>query len=210
MTDLSDKAVSIKGNQYVLVKDRISAFIEDHKTGSIRTELVSYANGQAVVKAIVVPDVSAPERYFTGYSQAKESDGYINKSAALENCETSAVGRALAMMGIGVIDSVASADEMHKAGVTAPALTEMKNAVVSQTSVKPTVAVEPAEESPEERVMGETMAEVLEPKVCELHHKEMKQRENRKTGAIFYDHRSKNPAGEWIRCEGEGWQPSTF
>jgi transcriptional regulator NrdR family protein len=39
----------------------------------------------------------------------------VNKTAALENAETSAVGRALAMMGIGVIESIASVDEINKA-----------------------------------------------------------------------------------------------
>jgi hypothetical protein len=39
----------------------------------------------------------------------------VNKTSALENAETSAVGRACAFAGIGVIDSIASADEVHKA-----------------------------------------------------------------------------------------------
>ena len=51
-----------------------------------------------IVKAFVVPDVDKPQRMFTGYSQAKRGDGFINKTSALENAETSAVGRALAMM----------------------------------------------------------------------------------------------------------------
>lgn len=111
--------ISIKGRDYVLVKDRISYFNETYQNGSIRTELVSDAWGKWVVKATVIPDVANPERSFTGYSQADEASSVINKQAGLENSETSAVGRALAMMGIGVIESVASADEMHKAGVGA-------------------------------------------------------------------------------------------
>lgn len=107
--------VSIQGKDYVLVKDRVLAFNDMFKNGMIETALVSYQNGQVVIKAKVVPDVKVPERYFTGYSQEKEGQGYINKTSALENAETSAVGRALAMMGIGVIESVASADEMNKA-----------------------------------------------------------------------------------------------
>jgi len=70
-----------------------------------------------VIKAQIIPDIETPDRYFTGYSQAKWGEGMVNKTSALENAETSAVGRALAMLGIGVIDSVASADEMTKAGV---------------------------------------------------------------------------------------------
>ena len=118
MQELKDKAISIKGKQYVLVSDRILFFNENFPNGSITTELVSEpTSDHIVIKATVLPDSNSPQRIFTGYSQAKIGDGMVNKTAALENAETSAVGRALATMGIGVLDSVASADEMAKAGV---------------------------------------------------------------------------------------------
>ena len=120
MTDqqLQDKAISIKGKDYVLVSDRIIYFNETYKNGCIKTALVSQPDAEMVViKAQIIPDIETPDRYFTGYSQAKWGEGMVNKTSALENAETSAVGRALAMLGIGVIDSVASADEMTKAGV---------------------------------------------------------------------------------------------
>jgi len=117
--DLKEKAIDIKGKNYVLVSDRVIYFNETYLKGSIKTQLVSQPEAQMVViKAIVIPDITIPERYFTGYSQATWGDGNVNKTSALENCETSAVGRALAMMGIGVIDSIASVDEMKKAGVS--------------------------------------------------------------------------------------------
>lgn len=114
--DLKEKAVDIKGKKYVLVADRISYFNETYKKGSIVTDLISPPdNNRFVIQAIVTPDVDVPQRKFTGYSQAVIGEGMVNKTAALENAETSAVGRALAMMGIGVVESIASADEMHKA-----------------------------------------------------------------------------------------------
>lgn len=121
MTNLKDKAIDIKGKKYVLVSDRILAFNEIFPNGSISTELVSEASADMVViKATVLPSYETPQRIFTGYSQATWGDGYINKTSALENCETSAVGRALAMMGIGVIDSIASVDEINKAQTQKP------------------------------------------------------------------------------------------
>lgn len=112
MTDLKDKAVKIQGKDYVLVSDRVLYFNEAYPDGSIETELVSSWDSElVVVKATVSPD---GKRKFTGYSQAVVGNGYINKTSALENCETSAVGRALGMMGIGVIESIASADELKK------------------------------------------------------------------------------------------------
>lgn len=113
---LKEKAIDIKGKKYVQVSDRILYFNETYPNGSIETKLVSAPGADMViVKAKVTPDLEKPIRYFTGYSQAVWGDGVVNKTAALENCETSAVGRALGMMGIGVLESVASADEVYKA-----------------------------------------------------------------------------------------------
>lgn len=114
--DLKEKAVDIKGKKYVLVADRVLYFNESYQNGSIETFLVSHPDAERViVKARVTPDCDKSQRYFTGYSQATIGAGYINKTAALENAETSSVGRALALMGIGVIDSIASVDEIKKA-----------------------------------------------------------------------------------------------
>lgn len=112
---LKAKAVKIQGKDYVMVSDRVLFFNEEYKKGSIQTELVRYENKQIIIKAKVTPDTEKPERYFTGYAQEIEGSGFINKTSALENAETSAIGRALAMMGIGVIESIASADEINKA-----------------------------------------------------------------------------------------------
>ena len=113
--ELKEKAIDIKGKAYVLVSDRVLYFNENYPNGAITTERFTEWEME-VVKATVIPNVDNPARCFTGYSQAKWWDGYINKTSALENAETSAVGRAMAFMWIGVIDSIASADEMKKAG----------------------------------------------------------------------------------------------
>jgi hypothetical protein len=116
--DLKEKAIQFKGKAYVQVKDRVDFFNTEYPNGCIKTELLSQPNDNVVVfKAIATPDAEIPERYFTGYSQARwdDTNSFVNKTSALENAETSAVGRALAFMGIGVIDSVASIDEVNKA-----------------------------------------------------------------------------------------------
>lgn len=114
--DLKDKAVDIKGKKYVLVSDRVIFFNENYPNGSIETNLLSeVANKNIFMRATVTPDTKNPDRKFIGHAQEVVGDGYINKTSALENAETSAVGRALAMMGIGVIDSIASVDEINKA-----------------------------------------------------------------------------------------------
>lgn len=120
MTDksLKEKAIDIKGKKYVLVSDRVLYFNEHYPNWSIQTTRES-AGDMEIVKAFVVPDMEQPNRMFTWYSQAKRGDGFINKTSALENAETSAVGRALAMMWIWVIDSIASVDEINKAEAAA-------------------------------------------------------------------------------------------
>lgn len=112
MENLREKAINIKGKDYVLVSDRILAFNEAYDKGDIKT---SYEYLSELKMFIVKAEVISEKGTFTGMSQAVVGDGYINKTSALENAETSAVGRALGMMGIGVLDSVASADEINKA-----------------------------------------------------------------------------------------------
>ena len=121
MTELKDKAIDIKWKKYVLVSDRVRYFNENYPNWCIQTERFLEWDME-IFKATVIPDIEKPERYFTWYSQAKrvkELDPKkkmdVNLTSALENAETSAVWRALAFMWIGVIDSIASADEMKKA-----------------------------------------------------------------------------------------------
>ena len=111
--NLKEKAVKIQGKDYVLVSDRVIYFNETYPDGYIKTKLLTEPTSPTiVVKAFVSPD---GKKVFTGHAQEVVGQGFINKSSALENAETSAVGRALAMMGIGVIDSIASVDEIKKA-----------------------------------------------------------------------------------------------
>ena len=121
MTELKDKAIDIKWKKYVLVSDRVIYFNENYPNWCIQTERYLEWDME-IFKATVIPDIEKPERYFTWYSQAKrvkELDPKkkmdVNLTSALENAETSAVWRALAFMWIGVIDSIASADEIKKA-----------------------------------------------------------------------------------------------
>ena len=111
--DLKDKAILIKNKSYVQVKDRILALAEEGKY-SIETDYEYFADRKMwVVKA----KLSYNGQVYTGLAQEVESDNYkeVNHSSALENAETSAVGRACAMAGIGVLDSIASVDEINKA-----------------------------------------------------------------------------------------------
>ena len=110
---MSLKSVNIRGGKtYNLVEGRIAVLIQSYPRCSISTEIIGDPSERVIMKARVTPDTDRPERYFVGHSQAKW-EGNINSNAALENAETSAIGRALAAMGLG---GGASYDEMIKCG----------------------------------------------------------------------------------------------
>ena len=106
--------VEIHGKQYVTVDERVKEFHKLYPNGSIRTDLIELTD-RFIIKAEVCPDVSNRMRIFTGYAYEMVGSSQINKTSALENCETSAIGRALGILGIGIDGSIASADEVENA-----------------------------------------------------------------------------------------------
>ena len=107
------KTTEIKGKNYAEVNQRIKAFRMLYPNGSISTNIESLENGVVVMKATVKDE---DEHVLgTGYAYEKESSSFINKTSYIENCETSAVGRALGMLGIGIDTSVASYEEVSNA-----------------------------------------------------------------------------------------------
>lgn len=107
------KRVDIKGKQYAQVPGRIQAFRSLWPEGSIQTEIISMMDDVVVMKATISDETG--RILATGMAYEKESSSYINKTSYIENCETSAVGRALGMLGIGSEDSVASSEEVTNA-----------------------------------------------------------------------------------------------
>lgn len=107
------KAIDVKGKGYVQVNERVKGFRELCPGGRIETEIVSLEDGVVTMKAYVTDDNG--RLLATGYAQEKETSSYINKTSFIENCETSAVGRALGWCGIGVDGSMASAEEVANA-----------------------------------------------------------------------------------------------
>lgn len=109
------RTINIKGKNYVVITERLLFFHELYPAGMIDTELLYSEGGHYIMKAIVYPNYDEKERYYTGHAHEDESKGQINNTSAMENCETSAVGRALAFLGLGSEDSIASAEEVQNA-----------------------------------------------------------------------------------------------
>lgn len=109
------KTIDIKGKPYVMVNERILYFREQDafKGWQITTEIVSVDADNVIIKAFVLNEEGTVMA--TGHAWESASSSFINKTSYVENCETSAVGRALALMGIGVEESIASAEEVGNA-----------------------------------------------------------------------------------------------
>ena len=109
----SIKTTDIRGKQYAEVNQRIKAFRILCPNGCISTEILSSDDGVVIMKASVLDEDG--KLLGTGTAYEKEGSTNINKTSYIENCETSAVGRALAMCGIGIDTSVASFEEVEGA-----------------------------------------------------------------------------------------------
>ena len=106
------KSVDIKGKQYIMVNERIKEFRKQHPNGQILTQVMANADGQVMFQAKVIVDGVLVA---TGHAYEKEASTFINKTSYIENCETSAIGRALGVYGIGIDASLASAEEVVNA-----------------------------------------------------------------------------------------------
>lgn len=177
-------AIQIHGKQYVTVDERVKAAHEACKTLSISTEVLPIA-AKIVVKATVVTEKGT----FTGISAANEAKT-IEKQSPYEVAETSAVGRALGFAGYGVINGIATADELAK--------TQDQGSLGG--SAGPTMAVRQEPKA-------------TNPHFCHLHNMALKDR-----GKGVWDHRQKGvlekgtlrttEQGAWHWCMGLGWHPS--
>ena len=115
----------IKGKDYASVSERIKVFRMLYPQGFIKTELISNQKDEANSSYVCVFKATAgflnengtEQILGTGYAYEKENSSFINKTSYIENCETSAVGRALGMCGIGIDEGVASYDEVATATV---------------------------------------------------------------------------------------------
>jgi hypothetical protein len=109
------KTIDIKGKKYVEVDTRVQYFRENKKYEgwSLITEIVELTEKRAVLKAVITNPIGIVMA--TGLAYENVGSSYINKTSYVENCETSAWGRALGNLGIGITESIASYEEVANA-----------------------------------------------------------------------------------------------
>ena len=111
------KTTNIKGKEYVQVNERVKAFRMVYPDGYIIADMVSNTGGVCVFRAEVgyYTEENARIPLAVGTAYEKETSSYINKTSYIENCETSAIGRAPGFAGFGIDTSIASSEEMVNA-----------------------------------------------------------------------------------------------
>ena len=115
MSNYKFKTTNIRGKQYVEVNERIKFFRQENKYDGwgIHTDINMMDDEQCLCKCTIVN--ADGQVMAQGHAHEVKSSSNINKTSHVENCETSAVGRALAMLGIGIDTSIASANEVQDA-----------------------------------------------------------------------------------------------
>jgi hypothetical protein len=106
------EAMPIQGKDYVLVKTRLQYFRKHYENGDIQTDILHFDKDTIMCKATVfVNGVKVSE----GIAHEEKGKNSINATSFVEICQTSAIGRALGILGIGITTSVATWDEVNGA-----------------------------------------------------------------------------------------------
>jgi len=109
------KTINIKGKDYITVNERLKYFRSDdgYRQWRINEEIIDINDKEGIFKVTIFDNVGNP--IASAHSQEYRDSSYINKTSFLENGFTSALGRALGYLGIGIDTSIASADEVSNA-----------------------------------------------------------------------------------------------
>jgi hypothetical protein len=106
--------MSFNPADYAEVAERLPAFWKDCARGRIITEIIVDDGTRIVIKAYLFADIADTVPTTTGYAEEIRGSSMVNKTSALENCETSAIGRALANYQYQGSKKRASLEEMVK------------------------------------------------------------------------------------------------
>ena len=135
MTNIKSQTgiVEIHGRQYETVALRVKKFRDAHPEWSLKTEIIERTPESVTMSAQVLDETGRVRA--TGHAEENRKASQINRTSALENCETSAIGRALACLGLGGTE-FASADEV------ANAIVQQKSKITPNAGAKDNITKE--------------------------------------------------------------------
>ena len=116
---------------YETVEERLIKFWKDHPDGQIHTKLLEHTIGRFIVEASIYRTEADQRPWTTGLAEETVQGRGVNATSALENCETSAIGRALANAGYATKGKRASREEMTKV-----ATIKKTEAIIDETKAK--------------------------------------------------------------------------
>jgi hypothetical protein len=116
---------------YETVEERLIKFWKDHPDGQIHTKLLEQSSGRFIVEASIYRTEADQRPWTTGLAEETVQGRGVNATSALENCETSAIGRALANAGYATKGKRASREEMTKV-----ATVKKTEAIIDETKAK--------------------------------------------------------------------------
>ena len=99
---------------YETVESRLEKWWKDYPDGRLATKIEQASDTRYIVSAELYRTEADAKAYATGLASESVSDRGVNSTSALENCETSAIGRALANAGYAAKGKRASREEMSK------------------------------------------------------------------------------------------------
>ena len=171
---------------YETVEVRLEKWIKEFPDGRIETELIEASNTRFIVGAKLFKTEADPKPCATGLAFETITEKGVNSTSALENCETSAIGRALANAGFAAKGKRASREEMAKVNNTEPNQYEKKLAerkysppatrsAAVEDALRASFAVENKEPDPQQWTVSEVVDQIAsstpnEPPACEHGH----------------------------------------
>lgn len=106
-------------DDYETVEERLVKFWKDHPDGQIHTKVLEHTSARFIVEASIYRTEADARPWTTGLAEETVQGRGVNATSALENCETSAIGRALANAGYATKGKRASREEMTKVAAKA-------------------------------------------------------------------------------------------
>jgi len=127
---------------YETVEERLVKFWKEYPDGRIDTHIVEASSNRFIVKASIFRTEADAHAWTTGFAEETVSTRGVNATSALENCETSAIGRALANANYATKGKRASREEMSKVAAQSNSEQSSKRPFAEKLAEKITMAVE--------------------------------------------------------------------